>query len=121
MYQHLKHLISTSLLVGGLLMSASSLAQNHEKTPGNKKIPSASFDSENAQIPATGNTAVLNPKLATQKRGAISSIPDENSGKACTPLHRENPYSISRKDFDKLPADRQRFLLENRNKYTIIN
>lgn len=102
-------------------MAEVSLAQSHEKTPGNKKIPSVSVDLDHVQTPASGNTAVLNPEMANQKRGAISSNPDEKSGKSCTPQKRENPYSISRKDFNKLPADKQRFLLDNRHKYTIID
>jgi hypothetical protein len=121
MYKNFKFLISTSLLLGSLLMAGASQAQNHEKYPGNKKIASPSLDVDNAQAPATGNTAVLNPEMASQKRGAITATSNENSGKSCTPLQRENPYAISRKDFNKLPIDRQRFLLENGNKYTIID
>jgi len=43
------------------------------------------------------------------------------TGRACKPATRSNPYSISKKNFDQLPADRQRFVLDNSHKYTITD
>ena len=96
-------------------------AQSSSKKPGNKQHPNTAVEGVQAQTPETGPTAKLNPDLASQKRGAISSNSRSSAARSCTPIKRENPYSISRADFQNLPADRQRFILENKSKYTIID
>ena len=118
---NIKYLILATIASGCLLWAGESKAQNNEKKPGDKTNSQTVVDSENLQLPATGKTAALDPKLAAQKRGAISSSSPQDGAKTCTPIFRTNPNSISRKDFEKLPADRQRFILENGDKYSIID
>ena len=43
------------------------------------------------------------------------------SGRGCTPGYRSNPYAISRKNFEQLPPDRQKFILSNPDKYPITD
>lgn len=104
-----------------MLAHSTSFAQSDSKKPGNKQHPTTAIVGSQTQSPETGPTAKLDKKLASQKRGAVSSNIQGSGARTCTPLKRENPYSISRADFEKLPADRQRFILENKNKYTIID
>ncbi|MFM7053800.1 MAG: hypothetical protein ACKOX7_03575 [Bacteroidota bacterium] len=114
--------LMTSLAVLVLMWAHSTaFAQSHSKKPGNKQHPTTVTEVTQVQNPETGPTAKLDKKLASQKRGAVSSKNQGSSARLCTPLKRENPYSISRADFEKLPADRQRFILENKNKYTILD
>lgn len=65
--------------------------------------------------------AKLNPNLAAQKRSAIQVSNDGNSARKCTTSPKENPFAISRSVFNTLPSDRQRFVLEHSNKYTIVD
>jgi hypothetical protein len=112
----------TSLAVLVLMWAHSAaFAQTDSKKPGNKQHPTTAIQSTQVQSPETGPNAKLDKKLASQKRGAVASNSHASGARSCTPLKRENPYSISRADFNKLPADRQRFILENKSKYTIID
>ncbi|MFN9596428.1 MAG: hypothetical protein ACK560_06520 [Bacteroidota bacterium] len=112
-----------TLLAFLVLMWAQSTAsaQSDSKKPGNKQHPTTVTEGTQVQIPETGPNAKLDKKLASQKRGAVASNSHASGARSCTPLKRENPYSISRADFQNLPADRQRFILENKSKYTIID
>lgn len=103
-------------------LSTQSLAQDHYKTPGSKLELKSNSDANTLQPAETGSSGRLDPKIAHQKRGATASDPSANTNRSkCAVVKKENPYSIKRTDFDKLPADRQRFILENTTKYTIID
>jgi hypothetical protein len=43
------------------------------------------------------------------------------NGRGCAPVYRSNPYAISRKDFEQLPPDRQKFVLNHPDKYPITD
>lgn len=104
------------------LSHANSLqGQSFEKHPGNKKNLTSSTPQSQLQQPETGSKAKLDSKLSVQKRGAIVNNQGGSSARNCTPKKRENPYAISRVDFEKLPADRKKFILENASKYSIID
>jgi uncharacterized membrane protein len=44
-----------------------------------------------------------------------------NPARNCTPHSKMQANSISRKDFNNLPADRKEFVLNNSEKYTIVD
>lgn len=92
----------------GLLCANDIMAQSSAKTPGNK-------------LPAASQTAVTSEKPSSNPRIHARGAGPTAGARKCTPIRRDNPFAISRKDFEKLPADRQRFLLDNPSKYTIID
>jgi len=61
----------------------------------------------------------VNPKQASAARGG--AVATGNPGRSCTAKSTMKPYSITRANFNKLPKDRQQFVLENSNKYTIVD
>ncbi|MFZ9943233.1 MAG: hypothetical protein ACO3O0_06455 [Bacteroidia bacterium] len=106
----MKKIILTTMAICafGICFSNESKAQSSAKTPGNKK----------PQVENTADSKATHSNNTTvHARGTSTG----SSAKQCTPLNRNNPFAISRKDFQKLPADRQRFILENQSKYTIID
>ena len=103
-------------------------AQSAAKTPGRKDTGALSAEeikiARTANLVATKHAAIVkakvDPKLVTTRGGAVT----KRSGVAtriCTQKHRENMYTITRTTFDKLPADRQQFIKNNSDKYTIID
>lgn len=101
-------LTTLALCAVGICCSNESMAQSSAKTPRNKKPQVEDANVSEAKHPN-------NPQL--HARGTSKG----SSARLCTPMKRDNPYAISRKDFQKLPADRQRFILENQSKYTIVD
>jgi hypothetical protein len=86
-----------------------------------QKTGQTTFITPGSNHPVQVVNPTLNPSLAVQKRGAIVSTSQGTGARNCTTAKRSNPYSISRANFEKLPADRKQFILDNQNKYTIID
>ncbi len=103
-------------------------AQQVVKNPGrkdvavSKTVPVQKSNTTNQISPVTNGVAkgTLNSNLAAQKRGAFTP----NNGSAqrnCTTKPNLKPYSITREIFDKLPKDRQEFVMSNPDKYSVID
>ena len=65
--------------------------------------------------------AILNPNLAVQKRGAVVSTTQGDGSRNCVNKSATRSYSISRANFNKLPADRKKFVLDHSDKYVIAD
>jgi hypothetical protein len=118
--------------IAAALLSTAAFAQDAAKKPGRKNVEAkVATPVVKAKVLNHGKpTAVrqqgvvhakLDPKLASQKRGAVKTPIQGSSSRNCTPRSNMKPYSITRANFNRLPKDRQQFVLSHSNKYTIIN
>jgi len=60
-------------------------------------------------------------KIIVQQASETGVMPDTKSTRNCTSQSAFPPNSISRKNFNNLPQNRQQFLLNNPGKYTIVD
>ena len=114
------------------IFSTTAFAQDAAKKAGRKDVPAkttqpvvkaqvVSHGKQSAAKPTGVVKAKLDPKYATQKRGAVASTTPGNGSRACTPKNNVKAYSITRANFNNLPKDRQQFVLSNLNKYSIVD
>lgn len=101
------------LLVTGVFFSMSVSAQ---EANGKVKQNSTGVQSVNPKS-ARGYQASSEVKQPSVKAVDRTGSP----ARKCTPAVRQNPYSIKRSVFNKLPANRQAFVLSHPEKYTIID
>ncbi len=114
------------------IISTGAFAQDHAKKPGRKDVTTSAAKKVvkspivNQVKPVAKNHqsvvhAQLNPKLAVQKRGAVVSTTQGTGARACTPKNQAKAYSITRKNFNNLPKDRQEFVMSHLDKYSIVD
>jgi len=109
------------LIVGFFIFSLSAIAQselqNQEIKTGAQTV--SVFDE---QLSQTTNTAI---KTDQERNAAFSKSTIKNisvsTARNCSYNRSDKPFTISIADFNKLPCDRQQFLLQNTNKYTIAD
>ncbi|MBK6639765.1 MAG: hypothetical protein KBH11_09140 [Bacteroidia bacterium] len=118
--------------IAATILSTAAFAQDNAKKPGRKDVPTrvatpvVKAKVISHQKPAQARQqgvvrAKLDPKLAAQKRGAVASTQQGTGARNCTPKVKANAYSIKRADFNRLPKDRQQFVLNHSDKYTIVD
>lgn len=114
------------------IFSTGAFAQDQAKKPGRKDVQTKTVrPTVNAQVINHGNRvtpvqhgvvkAVLDPKLASQKRGAVAATTQGTGARNCSPKNQVKAYSITRKNFNNLPKDRQQFVLSHLEKYSIVD
>jgi hypothetical protein len=100
----------------------STLPHSDPGTTGIKKGPQQVYhETGNAKTPFTVAIAKPDPKLVSGRKSASINRNNPNGNRKCTPKKGHDPWSISRKDFAKLPAKTQEFLKQHPEKYTITN
>ncbi|MBL0343452.1 MAG: hypothetical protein IPP71_22900 [Bacteroidetes bacterium] len=114
------------------IFNTGAFAQEQAKLPGRKDVPTknlkpaatVSVVSKGNQSKTTNSGVVkakLDPKYATQKRGAVVSTTQGSGARSCSPKNQVKAYSITRKNFNNLPKDRQQFVLSHLEKYSIVD
>ena len=104
---------------------SSGFAQSNKETVKVKSVSVTPIEKSGhvSQIGTHQNVqkATLNPKLEAQKRGAVTVANNGNSARNCTTKPKTNPYAMSRSVFNSLPKDRQQYVLEHSDKYTVVD
>ena len=62
-----------------------------------------------------------NSKLNSPPVHSVNNTAAGKGTRNCQPKNVNKPYSITRDNFNKLPKDRQQFVLDNLNKYSIVD
>lgn len=76
------------------------------------------------EIISPPTTAIQNtkPPVPVNKPGKeTGKINTSENSRNCVTKQRENPYAITRAEFEKLPPDRQQFILGQSDKYAITD
>lgn len=114
------------------IFSTTAFAQDAAKKAGRKDVPAkttqpvvkaqpVNHGKQSPTKPTGVVKAKLDPKYATQKRGAVVSTTSGTGARSCSPKNSVKAYSITRANFNKLPKDRQQFVLSNLDKYSIVD
>ena len=108
--------------------SCAVMAQSAAKYPGRKDTGTLSDEQrkslrkeQEASNQMTVVKSKVDPRLASKSRGGVTVAPTGNTGRNCTPTSTMKPYSITRENFNKMPLDRQEFVLSHSDKYTIVD
>ena len=111
-----------------ILCSAAN-AQSGTRSEGKKDV--ATPVAAHARIHSDGNTdkstksqaavTPTNSKLNAHSMRPANNAASEKATRNCQPKNINKPYSIKRDNFNKLPKDRQQFVLDNLNKYSIVD
>jgi hypothetical protein len=112
-------------------LSTVSFAQQAAKKPGQKNavtrvaspVIKPQVINHGQKVSATKSVVkpTLNPRLASQKRAAVGATSQGSGARNCTPRSAMKPNSITRANFNKLPKDRQAFVMQHSDKYTIVD
>ena len=124
--------LKSSILISGLLfMVVNANGQKTEDIRNEQKQSKSEIQSESRFAPGlrkNNNQSTIHGKINTSSSDQKITIEQAsnpvNSGvgsRKCAPKISENPFGISRKNFLKLPPDRQQFLLENSHRYIIVD
>ena len=108
--------------------SCAVMAQSGAKYPGRKDTGTPSAEQakilRTEQAQTTQVTVVkskVDPQLTSKSRGGVTVARTGNPARNCTSKSTLKPYSITRENFNKLPLDRQQFVLSHSEKYTIVD
>ncbi len=109
--------------------SCAVMAQSGAKYPGRKDtgtLSDAQVKSLRIEQAQTSNQmsvvkSKVDPRLAAKSRGGVTVARTGNTGRNCTSKSTMKPYSITRENFNKMPLDRQQFVLSHSDKYTIVD
>ena len=104
--------------LAAIALSSASYSQGAEMKSGSKNTNPAKASTNTLR---GSNVSAVQSKQLIMNQKETSAIVTTSTTKTCTPKALANPYSISRKNFNNLPADRQKFVLNNSNKYTIVD
>src|SRR5688572_3264122 len=104
-------------------------AQTNAQGPGRKDEVKNSTPVVNTRVVNPGQVrnqgvakkSVNTKQAANAARGYSASAQTRNPTRNCTPKSGLKPYAITRANFNKLSKDRQQFVLNNSNKYTIVD
>lgn len=105
--------------IAAIAFTSAAYSQGAEIKPGQ---PSGNAHVRPASNQLRGNTVTAaESKLILQNQSQnnanIVSKPERN----CVSKSTMKPYSITRANFNNLPADRKQFVLNNSDKYTIVD
>jgi len=110
----------------GLALTVFSYSATSAQTKTKTAVQQAGVPTSNVQSnPVTVTTKVEPGTSQTKVENSAKQIdaakPVSSGARHCTPRANNHPYSITRADFNNLPKDRQKFILDNLNKYSIID
>lgn len=105
--------------IAALAFTSAAYSQGAEVKPGQT---SGNVHMKPASNQMRGNTvSAVDSKLILQNQSETKAAVVSNPERNCVSKSTMKPYSITRANFNNLPADRKQFVLNNSDKYTIVD
>ncbi len=95
-----------------------------KKDVGTSVAAHSRIQSDTNRNKSTKTQSAVTPTNSKLNAPILHSVNNAATGKGsrnCQPKNINKPYSITRENFNKLPKDRQQFVMSNLNIYSIVD